>query len=256
MDMDGVLWRGGEALPGLHAFIAFLKQQGIPFVMATNNSSKTPLDYVEKLAGLGVPDIAAEQIITSSGATAMVMRDRYPAGTPVYVVGMAGLRDALQGAGFTLVEEGASVVVVGIDFDLNYAIMRQAALLIRAGADFIGTNPDRTFPSPAGLVPGAGSLLAMLEAATDTTPFVIGKPHAAMFEVALARLGLDAAHTLMIGDRLDTDIQGAQALGLRTALVLTGVTHAEQARSSAIQADAVFTDLPHLQQQWQALLAE
>lgn len=250
LDMDGVLWRGSEPLPGMTDFIAFLRQRDIPFALATNNSSRLPAQYVEKLAGMGVPDMRPEQIVTSGTATVDYLQRTYAPGTRIHVFGMEGLRHLVREGGFVLVDEAPQAVVVGIDFDLHYAAARKAALLIRAGADFIGTNPDRTFPTPDGLVPGTGSLLALLEAATDVTPTIIGKPEPAMFRAALRTLGSDAARTLMIGDRLGTDIAGGKGAGLRTALVLTGVTTRDEAATSPIQPDAMFEDLPHLLRAW------
>lgn len=248
MDMDGVLWRGDTPLPGMQAFMAFLRAQGVPFALATNNSSKSPADYINKLAHMGVLGVQAGQIINSGIATAHYLQTHYPAGTRVHILGMAGLRRVIEDAGFVLADDDVRVVVSGIDFDLTYARAKQAALLIRAGADFVGTNGDKTFPAPEGLVPGAGALLAFIEAATDVQPIVIGKPGPAMFQAALAAIGTAAAETLMIGDRLNTDIEGARNAGMQTALMLTGVSTREELAASPLQPDAVFEDLPSLQQ--------
>jgi 4-nitrophenyl phosphatase len=251
LDMDGVLWRGDEALPGLTDLFDWLHGQAIPYVLATNNSSKTPQDYVDKLTRMGVTGVPPQAIITSSTATAAYMRHRYPAGTRVFVVGMHGLRMALDAAGYDVDPDGPiDVVVSGIDTELTYERLKTAALHIRAGADFIGTNPDRTFPMPFGLVPGAGSIQAALEAATDRQPLIIGKPYPPMFEIALEQLGTTAGETLMIGDRLDTDIAGAKALGLPTVLLFTGVTTPEVLATSDLWADAAYDDLPALLRAW------
>ena len=244
--MDGVLWRGQQPLPGLQAFFDHLHKRGIAFALATNNSRKTPADYVHKLAEMGVSGIDARHIITSGTATASYLQQEYPAGTRLFVIGGDGLKQILVQAGFVLVEEAAQAVVCGIDFDLTYSKLQTAALQIRGGADFIGTNPDASFPSPAGLLPGAGSILALLAAATDSKPTIIGKPEPAMFDAALRRLGTAPAQTLMIGDRINTDISGAQALGISTALVMTGVESAQSLRASPIQPDFVFAGLPEL----------
>lgn len=245
-DMDGVLWRGIEPLPGMNALFDCFHREKIPFALATNNSRKTPDDYIHKLAGMGVDGIARHHIVTSGTATVSYLRRKYPAGARLFVVGGDGLKQMLVQAGFALVEEDAGVVVCGIDFDLTYSKMRTAALQIRRGADFIGTNPDSSFPSPAGLVPGAGSILALLEAASGIAPTIIGKPERAMFEAVLRQLGAQPGETLMIGDRIGTDIQGAQAVGMRTALVMTGVETAASLQASAIQPDYVFEGLPEL----------
>ena len=246
-DMDGVLWRGDMALPGLGALFDLFGQRQIPFALATNNSSKTRDDYVRKLAKMGVPGITAEHIVTSGTATAAYLKKHYPVDTPVHVFGSYGLHDVVQEAGYSLTDNGdARVVVAGLNWELTYDDLRRAAALIRNGADFIGTNPDTTFPTPDGLSPGTGSLLAALQAATEVEPVVIGKPYPHMFEAALDLLGTPPEQTLMIGDRLNTDITGAVTLGLRTALVLTGITTKEELATSDVQPDAVFDDLPSL----------
>ncbi len=245
-DMDGVLWRGTQALPGLKALFAHLFTQKIDFILATNNSRKTPSDYVHKLAGMGVTGIEPRHIVTSGTATVSYLQAHYRPGTSLYVVGGDGLKQLLVRAGFELVEEDAEVVVCGIDFDLTYDKARRATLLISGGAAFIGTNPDSSFPSPEGLVPGAGSILALIEAASGQSPTIIGKPERGMFDAALRQLGTCPSETLMIGDRISTDIAGAQALGIKTALVLTGVETAESLKASAVQPDWVFAGLPEL----------
>ncbi len=165
------------------------------------------------------------------------------------MVGGDGLKDMVCGAGFVLSDE-AGVVVVGIDFNLTYNKLKRAAYLIRGGADFIGTNGDATFPLPDGLAPGAGSILAALETATDCHPLMIGKPNKPMFEAALRGMGTSPEATLMIGDRLNTDIQGAQEAGLPAVLVLTGVTSPAALDASAVKPEGVYADLPALMQAW------
>ncbi len=245
-DMDGVLWRGPQKLPGMNDLFDFLFGAGMDFVLATNNSRNTPLDYCQKLAAMDVGGIEPRHIVTSGTATAEYLKRAYPAGTGMFVIGGDGLKQIVVNSGFVLVEKDAEVVVCGVDFDLTYNRLERGSLLIRAGADFVGTNPDTSFPSPAGLVPGAGSILALLEAATDCKPRVIGKPERGMFEAALQRLGTTPAQTLMIGDRIETDIAGAQALGMPTALVMTGVETHNSLRESAVQPNLVFAGLPEL----------
>jgi 4-nitrophenyl phosphatase len=248
LDMDGVLWRGDEALPGLVPFFEFLRLRQIPFMLATNNSSRPPEQYIAKLAAMGVSGVDPRHIVTSSTATAVYLQAHYPPQTRVYVVGMEGVREALTGAGFVLSDNHAEIVVAGLDLDFSYATAKKAALLIRAGATFIGTNPDVTLPTPEGLIPGAGSILAMLEAAGGKPPLVIGKPEPAMFEVALRLLQTLPERTLMIGDRLDTDIFGAYRAGLKTALVLTGVSQVVDIPLNEVKPDYVFENLPALLQ--------
>jgi len=249
LDMDGVLWRGNETLPGVGGFFAFVQRQRIAYALATNNSTQSVEAYVERLNSIGVP-AAPQNVITSAVATADYVRRHYPRGTPVYIIGGEGIRRALAEQEYPEDPERAKFVVVGLDKDLTYEKLKIATLRIRAGAQFIGTNGDLTFPLPEGLVPGNGAILAALQAATGVAPLVIGKPEKAMFEVALQRLGTSPEQTLMVGDRLETDIAGAQRAGLQAALVLTGTTTAEQARSSEIQADGVFGSLFELCAAW------
>jgi 4-nitrophenyl phosphatase len=249
-DMDGVLWRGDEPLPGMTAFFDLMRTRAIPFVLATNNSSRTRADYVAKLAHLGIGGLQEAQIVTSGTTTVDYLCRMYPPGTRVHVLGGDGLKAMTTAAGFTLADSDARVVVAGIDFNLTYERLKTAAMLIRAGADFIGTNNDATFPKPEGLVPGAGSILAALRTATGREPRVMGKPGAPMFESALALLGTAAGETLMIGDRLDTDIVGADALGLPTALVLTGVTERAQLADSPVQPCGIYDGLTGLLNAW------
>ena len=245
-DMDGVLWRGTVALPGMGEFFDMLFARQLEFVLATNNSRNTPADYVQKLAKMGVQDIQERHIVTSGTATVSYLRTRYPAGSDLFVVGGDGLKQMVVRAGYNLAESGAVAVVCGIDFDLTYGRLRAATLLIRGGADFIGTNPDSSFPSPEGLVPGAGSILALLEAASGRAPTIIGKPRRGMFDAALGGLGAPPQETLMIGDRINTDIAGAQALGMQTALVMTGVESRDSLAASDVQPDYVYAGLPEL----------
>ena len=248
-DMDGVLWRGTTPLPGVAEFFAFLREQQIPFALATNNSGRHPEDYIEKLAAMGVPNMEAWQIVTSGTATADYLKQQYPAGARLYVIGNPGLVRVLTESGFTLTDSEVDAVVAGIDFEFTYAKARIATHLIRnTGAAFIGTNPDVTYPAPDGLVPGAGSVIGMIQLATSVEPTIIGKPQRAMFDVAVQRLGVPASETLMIGDRLDTDIAGGQAAGLKTAFVLTGVSTRDEI--GAIQPDYVFQDLLTLTKAW------
>jgi 4-nitrophenyl phosphatase len=255
LDMDGVLWRGETALPGVVDFFATLRRKGIGVVLATNNATKVAAQYKEKLAGLGV-DIAADRILTSAEATAGYLSEQYPAGTTAYVVGESGLEVALRNREFNLLQsdgyvgegEHADVVVVGFTRHVCYPQLASAAHLVNNGARFVGTNPDVTFPSEWGPLPGAGSLLAFLQAATGQEPLIVGKPNRAIFHEALARLGGTPQNTVMVGDRLETDIAGAQAAGLDTILLLSGVTGRQELDESDLKPDHVFDDLRALAQ--------
>lgn len=250
MDMDGVLWRGDQPLPGLTPLFDYLHAQQIPYALATNNSSKTVAEYAAKLARFGL-EAPPERIITSGVATARYLKKRSP-GARVYVVGMPGLVQTMADAGFTIADEDVAFVVAGIDRGLTYAKVATANRLIRQGATFIGTNPDRTFPLPTGPAPGAGSILAAIATASDQEPTIIGKPYAAMFEQALDVVQTPAARTAMVGDRLETDILGGQRAGLRTVLVCTGINRREDLAASPVQPDFVFDDLPDFLHQWRA----
>jgi 4-nitrophenyl phosphatase len=255
VDMDGVLYRGGEVIPGTGPFLEFLREQGIGFVLATNNATRTPQQFKDKLAGMGVT-VGVDEILTSALATAEYLAGIAPPGTRIFVVGQDGLRTALQEAGFVLVEDDAEYVVVGMDFHVCYERLRDATLQIRSGAQFIGTNPDRTFPSELGIVPGAGSLQAFLEAATGTAPTIIGKPETAMMEQAMTLMDAQPASTGVLGDRLETDILAGKRAGMLTLLVLSGVTDRAQLAQSEIQPDLVFQDIAHLHAVWQEALGD
>ncbi len=254
-DMDGVLWHGNRPLPGLHAFFEHLRREAIPFTLVTNNASKTPRQYVEKLARFGI-EVEEAEVLNSALAAASYLKERAPAGAEVYPVGGEGVHAALREAGFRLVGEEAphaDYVVVGWDPALTWRKMARATLLIRKGATFVGTNPDRTFPAEEGQVPGNGAQLAMLEAATDRKPIVVGKPSPELYRQALARMGRRPEETLVIGDRLDTDILGGVRLGALTAMVLSGVHGEAELRRSLVSPDFVFRDLAALVEAWRSL---
>ncbi len=253
LDMDGVLWRADTVLPGVAEFFGFLQQRQIGYALATNNSTKTVDTYVERLNSFSIP-AGPKQVITSAVATGDYISRHFRPGIPVYIIGGEGIRRELAERGYPEDSRLAEIVVVGMDFQVSYEKLKAATLLIRGGAHFIGTNGDRTFPTPEGLIPGNGSILASIQTATDVEPVIIGKPETAMFDVALEHLGTVAAETLMIGDRLETDILGAQRAGLQTALVLTGITSADETHAASIQADYVFDGLPDLRTAWMAAL--
>jgi 4-nitrophenyl phosphatase len=255
IDMDGVLWRGDTALPGLQAFFQFVRRHDIPFTLATNNATKTPEQYLDKLAHLGVA-VKEEDILTSAVASAAYLHQMLPAGARVHVVGEHGLRQALTNAGFDLGDQGrVEAVVAGLDTTITYEKLKIATRLIRGGARFVGTNPDRTLPLEDGIAPGAGAILAALEAATEVKPTIIGKPEPTMFKLALKRMGADAAQTAMIGDRLETDIWGGQRAGLATILVLSGVSTRAQTMASSIRPTWIFGGIEELTRVWQEALA-
>ncbi len=249
--MDGVLWRGDKPMPGLVDFFALLRHRQIKFVMATNNASKTAEHYVGRLTDYGV-EASPDDVITSAQATACHLAERSMPNTPVYCIGENGLRTYLSEHGFRLVDadEQPRYVVVGWDRHLTFEKLAQATLHIRAGASFIATNPDRTWPSERGLLPGAGATLAALQAGTDVDPTVIGKPSPLMLQIAMRRLGAQPSHTAMLGDRLETDILGGHNAGVTTILVLSGVTTRDDLADSPVQPDLIFDDIAALTQAW------
>jgi 4-nitrophenyl phosphatase len=250
LDMDGVLWHGDTPLPGLATFFASLDALGIGYVLATNNATRVARQYSDKLAGFGV-SLEPERILTSSEATAGYLRRRHPEVARVFVVGEEGLHRAVGALGFEVVTAeavragaDAEAVVVGLArAALAYEPLAMATLLLRRGARFVATNSDPTFPSEVGLLPGAGAVLSFLETASDRRATVIGKPERYLFDEALTRLGSAAATTAMVGDRLGTDIVGGRAAGLRTVLVLSGVSTRSDLGTSEVQPDHVFDDV-------------
>ncbi len=242
-DMDGVIYRGNLVLPGAPGFVKQLRRVGVPYLFLTNNSTTPAGQVAERLVGMGI-EATAHDVITSAEATAAVLAAEMPGGRAL-VVGEAGIREALVDAGLTLTDDhrDADVVVVGMDRQCTYARLRAAALAIRRGAQFVATNPDRSFPAEEGLVPGAGALVGAVEIATDVPARVIGKPALEIFRYALRRLGTAPAQTAVVGDRPETDVQGGQRAGLRTIAVLTGVGTAEEFAAWQPPPDWVFGDL-------------
>lgn len=248
LDMDGVLWHGDTPLPGLAELFRALTRLELPFVLATNNATKTAAQYVRKLARLGV-QVRPDQVLTSPGATVGYLGERFPKGTKVYAVGEVGLHQTLLEAGFVVIGpdevragETATVVVGGLTTtSLSYDLLATASLLVRRGAGFVATNYDLTYPSEVGELPGAGAVLSVIASATGVRPTVVGKPYPTMFKEAVRRLGTRPEDTLMVGDRLETDIEGAAAAGLKTALVLTGVSGREDI--GTLSPDYVLDDL-------------
>ncbi len=248
IDLDGVLYRGDQAIVGAREFVALLQREGVPFLLLTNNSTRTPGQYVTKLAKMGIA-IEESDVLTSAQASALYLERIAQPGARVYVIGEEGLRAALREK-YTIAEERTDFVVVGMDTGLTYEKLRVATLLIRSGARFIATNPDKTLPTEEGLVPGNGASLAALEAATGVAPSVVGKPEPAIFDLALARMGVGKEGAAVIGDRLETDILGGRRVGLITILVLSGATSRQGLESSSIKPDLVFEDVGQLYEVW------
>jgi 4-nitrophenyl phosphatase len=255
IDMDGVLWHGTVPQPGLCEFFATLRDLGIRFILATNNASQTQDQYVKKLADMGVT-VSKSQVLTSGMATALYLAEHNdPASTRVFVVGEDGAYGPLREQGFTLTSlyelptlktpsaKGADIVVCGKDSTLTWAKLATATLNIRAGAKFVGTNGDTTLPTEYGITHGNGAILAALTAATGVLPTIIGKPEPIMYRQAMKLLGSDPAETIAIGDRLETDILGAVRAGIRSLMVLSGISSEEDLRTSDYQPTWLMQDI-------------
>ncbi|GIV66228.1 MAG: HAD-IIA family hydrolase [Chloroflexota bacterium] len=245
LDMDGVLWRGKQPIGNLAEIFERIKSLGLKFTFATNNATGSVKQYVDKLRSFGV-DVSPQQIINSPMAVAHYLKQLYPEGGAVYWIGETGLIEALEQAGFHYSEDGVVAVVAGLDRQFTYEKLRKASFLIQKGIPFIGTNPDKTFPSPEGLTPGAGSILAAIEAASGTPPQIMGKPYPHLFRLALQQMKTQPHETLVIGDRLDTDIIGGVNAGCKTALVLTGVTTRAEAEQFQPKPDWIANSLGEL----------
>lgn len=250
-DMDGVLYRGLSALPGVNELLGAITGRGASFVLATNNSMASPEEYTERLAGMGI-NVTADKIQTSGTATRDYLLEHVPHGSPVYVVGMPGLRYQIYDVG-RFVEahpvEGnsdTSAVVVGLDQTFTYDKLKAAFFAIRGGAVYVATNTDSTLPTETGFVPGAGSIVASISTATGKTPIVIGKPSPEVLIQAAHELGAAPEETVMIGDRLDTDILAGNRAKMLTVMVLTGVSSEAEIAASGATPDLVFAGLPQL----------
>ena len=241
-DLDGVLYRGADPIPGAPEAVAALREAGRGIAFVTNNSARTPAAVAERLAAAGV-EASPEEVVTSAGATAELLAGR--GCRSAFVVGEVGIRAALTDAGIELRDgepERVDAVVVGWDRGADYAKLRTASVLVERGAAFVGTNGDASWPAPDGsLWPGAGALLAAVATTTGAEPEIVGKPNAPLFHAALARAG--DGRPLVIGDRLDTDVAGAAGLGWDSLLVLTGITRREDLERAAVRPTYVADDL-------------
>jgi 4-nitrophenyl phosphatase len=244
-----VLYRGDAPLPGGKELLDALTLRERQVMLATNNSMSTPEAYERKLATMGL-DVPAEAVLTSALATHDYLLKTLPPGAGIHVVGMPALREQLfAGTSFHPVqygEEQPEAVVVGLDLAFTYDKLKAAHEAIRNGARFIATNADTTLPTEAGIVPGAGSIVAALAAATGRQPVVIGKPETPMLEAAMARMGSRPEETVMVGDRLDTDILAGERAGMQTVLVLTGVSSRDDLATAEALPDVIVSDLPSL----------
>lgn len=253
-DMDGVLWRGKKPLSGVREAFSRIRARQIPFVLATNNASQTFEEVRARMEGMGVA-IEPHEVLTSAVGAASYLKQHVPVGANVYAVGGPALHRALEDAGYGVQDssDGVAAVVVGMDWSLTWEKLAEASYALMDGAFFMGTNPDVSFPTERGLAPGNGAILAALETATGRKATIFGKPEPHLFTEAVQRIGTALSHTVAVGDRLETDILGGKRAGLPTALVLTGVTTAEQAAGSDLQPDWIFENLEQLSRELPAL---
>jgi NagD protein len=222
IDMDGVLISGQAMIPDADRFLARLQARGAKYVVLTNNSRYTPGDLAHRLHAIGL-DIPAERIFTSAIATARFMRAQHPKGT-AYVVGESGLTEAIHQAGYVITDHNPDYVVLGEAPHYTMEALTSAVRLVMAGAHFIVTNPDPSGPGEGGLVPACGAVAALVERASGVSPFFVGKPNPLMMRTALNYMGVHSENTVMVGDRMDTDIVAGVLAGIETILVLSGVT--------------------------------
>ena len=244
IDMDGVVYRGNQLIPGAERFIADLLQLDLPFFFLTNNSQRTRRDVVAKLRRLGI-EVEESHIFTCAMATARFLADQKPSGT-AYVIGEGGLLNALHENGYAIVDHDPDYVVVGEGRTVTFEMVETAVRMVMGGAKLIATNLDPNCPTQAGLRPGCGAIVAMLETATGRRAFSVGKPSAVMMRAARKELGLDASRTTMIGDTMETDILGGVQLGYRTILVLSGGTSREDLAAFAYRPDLVVASIAEL----------
>ena len=227
IDLDGTIYRGKERIPEGEAFVHELQKREIPYLFVTNNTTRTPQTVRDMLAESFNIDTPVETVYTATLATIDYMNEKN-LGKTAYVIGEAGLKEAIAAAGYAEDEENPAYVVVGLDWQVDYEKFALATLAIQKGAHFIGTNPDLNIPTERGLLPGAGTLIAFLEAATRVEPVIIGKPKSIIMEKALEHLGIAREEAIMVGDNYLTDIRAGIDNGIDSLLVTSGFTKQEE----------------------------
>lgn len=245
IDMDGVLWREKEPIVDLPQLFQNFNEHEIKVVLATNNGTRSADQFLEKLSSFGVW-LKDWQAVTSAMATAYLVKQDFPNGGPVYIKGSKALEERLQEKGFFHSKDNPQAVVAGIHMDFSYETVKEASLIIQKGIPFYFTNPDPTYPTPIGNVPGAGMFLAAIEAASGTKAKIAGKPQPFLFQLAMERMGSKPEETLVIGDRLTTDILGGYNAGCKTLFVLSGVNTSDDLKSWHPQPDAILNDISEL----------
>lgn len=250
-DLDGVIWRGRKPLPEAAPAIRWIRERGISCYFLTNNSTRTRADYVRLLAQAGI-ECSEDNIMTSAYATAAYMVEQGWTGRSALVIGESGLAEELRRVGIKVMQppewKNAEAVVVGLTRRFDYEALFCAQQAILSGARFIASNRDGTYPTEDGLLPGAGAIVAAVQAATHAEPFVVGKPQPYMVEKVLASANCPTEQAALVGDRLDTDVALARRLGLFAILVLTGVTNREAAESAegSCRPDVIIENLGEL----------
>lgn len=249
IDLDGVVYTGRDPIPGAAEFLTEARRRGLQFQLVTNNSTTSPELVAERLRTMDI-EVLPEEILTSAYAAVTYVKNQAEPGARVLVVGEAGLREAVEHEGFVVVEPGDGAcewVIAGLDRAFSYAKLAGATKAIMAGAKFVATNADALLPVEGGqVVPGAGTMIAAIRTATGVEPVVLGKPEPGLFGVGVQRLGLPTPSVAMVGDRIDTDVDGGRRAGLRTILVLSGVSTRAQAETMPIPPDAIVADLLHV----------
>ncbi|HEY5532846.1 MAG TPA: HAD-IIA family hydrolase [Candidatus Anoxymicrobiaceae bacterium] len=250
LDLDGVLYLLNDPIPGSSETVQKLAEAGKGIVFLTNNSSATPAQYVEKLASFDIIALPDQVISSADAARRYLERSCETAGKTAFMIGEDGLRSMLAETGLKVVDgeeaRSADFVCVGWDRSFDFDKLKTAVIAIRRGAKYIAMNIDATYPTPEGLWPGAGSIVAAVTTGSGVDPSVMGKPNPNMVWLALEHLGAAASEALMVGDRLDTDIRAGQAAGVDTLLVLTGVSKLEEIESTGIRPTHVRDDLAGL----------
>jgi 4-nitrophenyl phosphatase len=239
-DLDGTIYRGSQAVPGAAEFVGQLAAHGIKVLFVTNRSNRTPESVCTQLRSYGIA-CTAENILTSAQATARHLRSG-----SVFFIGEEGLERALLQAGLTMDPQSPDYVVVGFDRAIDYTKLEKATRLIRAGARFIATNPDKAVNADGGISPGNGAIVAAIATASGVSPVVVGKPERAIIDIALERMGLSPEHVILVGDNLETDIKAGINAGIRTILILTGVSTRKDVMVSSVKPHRVVEDYEEL----------
>jgi 4-nitrophenyl phosphatase len=253
LDLDGVLHVGPEPVDRLPEFMDFIQRRAIQITYVTNNSTLSSEELSERLSVFGIK-VDPDQILNSAIATAKYLAQALPAGGQVLVVGEKGLVQAVEEAGFEVGDDHPQAVAVGLDRQITYEKIAKAASAVSAGARFVACNVDSGAPKPDGIAPGAGAMVAAIQAVTNETPLIIGKPEPTMFLEAAAQMGLEPQECAAVGDRLDVDIVCAKRAGMIGVLVLSGMTTFDLLQDSTISPDLVFNDIVDMVEKWDLVL--